>query len=298
MLRNKADVRTVVYMVVITGLLVLQWSLPSFNPFLFVAACLMAVPVAVIAHNHNHVGIWRSRKLNRFTDYWITLFYGFPAFAWIPTHNMNHHKLNNREGDASATWRVSESNNLLTLITYPTISGLYQQPLVREFVKERWAKNRKMAWFYISQALVLVGFLAVAFVIDWRKALLYIFIPQQVSLMTVLVFNYVQHVHADEESPINHSRNFVGWGLNAFLFNNGYHTVHHDSPGMHWSKAPEAHARIADKIDPVLEEKSFFGFLFRVYILGMFVPRFRTRSMRLERIASAQAQQPEQQAAA
>lgn len=297
MLRNNADVRVIAYMVIITGLLVVQWALPSFNPVLFFLACWMAVPVAVIAHNHNHVGIWKSRRLNRLTDYWITLFYGFPAFAWIPTHNMNHHKMNNREGDASATWRLSESNNLLTLLTYPTLSGLHQQPLVRDFIKERWAKNRKMAWFYISQGLVLVAYLAVFFALDWKKALLYIFIPQQVSLMTVLIFNYVQHVHADEESPINHSRNFVGWGLNAFLFNNGYHTVHHDSPGMHWSKAPEAHARIAHTIDPSLTEKSFFGFLFRVYILGMFIPRYRTRSMRLDRMASQQQAAPQQQAA-
>jgi len=24
--------------------------------------------------------------------------------------------------------------------------------------------------------------------------------------------------------------------MNWFLFNNGLHTVHHDNPGLHWSK--------------------------------------------------------------
>jgi beta-carotene hydroxylase len=288
MLRNNADVRVIAYMVVITGLLVVQWALPSFNPVLFFLACWMAVPVAVIAHNHNHVGIWKSRRLNRLTDYWITLFYGFPAFAWIPTHNMNHHKLNNREGDASATWRLSESNNLLTLLTYPTLSGMHQQPLVRDFIKERWAKNRKMAWFYISQGLLLVAYLAVFFALDWKKALLYIFIPQQVSLMTVLIFNYVQHVHADEQSEWNHSRNIVGPALNILLFNNGYHTVHHMNPGMHWSQLPAEHARVAHNIDPSLNEPSFWGMILKFYILAPLFPRFRSRSMRLARLEREQ----------
>jgi fatty acid desaturase len=131
----------------------------------------------------------------------------------------------------------------------------------------------------------LVSFLVAAFLVDWQKALLYIFIPQQVSLFTVLIFNYVQHVHADEESPINHSRNIVGPAMNMCLFNNGLHTVHHGNPGMHWSMAPAAHAKIADQIDPRLNEQSFWGFMARVYLLGLFSKKARSPSMRLERMA-------------
>jgi fatty acid desaturase len=72
--------------------------------------------------------------------------------------------------------------------------------------------------------------------------------------------------------------------MNWCLFNNGLHTVHHDNPGLHWSKAPAAHAKIADGIDPRLNEQSFLWFLFRVYILGIFDKSARGRSMRLERM--------------
>jgi len=99
MLGCAADRRALVYMAVTTGLLVVQWSRDTFSPFLFAACLFMEVSVSVIAHDHNHVTIWKSKPLNALTDYWITLFYGFPAFGWIPTHNQNHHKLNNREGD-------------------------------------------------------------------------------------------------------------------------------------------------------------------------------------------------------
>ena len=138
--------------------------------------------------------------------------------------------------------------------------------------------------FCISQFAILAAFLATAFVIDWKKALLYVFIPQQFGIYTVLIFNYLQHVNADEESSINHSRNVVGPLMNLFLFNNGLHTAHHDNPGLHWSKVPAAHAQIVDQIDPRLNVSSFWGMLFQVYILGLFSKRARMPSLRLERI--------------
>jgi fatty acid desaturase len=100
----------------------------------------------------------------------------------------------------------------------------------------------------------------------------------------VLIFNYVQHIHADEESEFNHSRNITGPVLNFILLNNGYHTAHHISPGIHWSQLKEKHEAIAGKIDPRLNERSFLWFLFRTYILGAFLPSCRTQNMRFERM--------------
>jgi fatty acid desaturase len=287
MLRYRADRRTVVYMAITTALLAVQWVRGTFSWPLFLCAAFMAVTVTVIAHNHNHLGMWKNRRLNALTDYWLTLFYGFPAFAWIPTHNMNHHKFTNRPGDFTLTWRYSERNNLLTLLTYPTISGYHQQRPIREYLGELRRKNRRRMWASLSQYAVLIAFVGVALLIDWRKALLYVVVPQQIGLFVVLVFNYLQHVHADEESEYNHSRNFTGRMLNFFLLNNGYHTVHHARPGTHWSLLGEEHARIADRIDPVLNVKSFWWYLARTFLVAPFVPRWRSRSLRLARLEAS-----------
>jgi fatty acid desaturase len=270
-------------MAITTALLVVQWARDSFSWPLYVLAAFMAVTVTVIAHNHNHLGMWKSRRLNALTDYWLTLFYGFPAFAWIPTHNMNHHKFTNRPGDYTLTWRYSERNNLLTLLTYPTISGYHQQRPIREYLGELRRKNRRRMWASLSQYAVLIAFVGGALLIDWRKALLYVVVPQQIGLFVVLVFNYLQHVHADEESTIDHSRNFTSPLLNFLLLNNGYHTVHHEKPGTHWSRLAEEHERIAHRIDPVLNVKSFWWYLARTFLLAPFVPRWRSRSLRLAR---------------
>lgn len=278
------------YAFLTTTLFVLQW-IYGFNPVAYFVYLFFSIAVTVIAHNHNHVPIWRNATLNKLTDYWLTVFYGFPAFAWIPTHNMNHHSLNNREGDYTITYRLTEHNHLLMLLAYPTMSSIYQQKPIRDYIKRQWTEDRGYFWFCLSQYVLLAIWIAIALVINWKKAIVYVLIPQQVGLFSVLIFNYVQHVHADEESKFDHSRNFLGF-LNKLLFNNGFHTVHHDRAGMHWSMTPEAHEKVKDKISPVLQERSFWGYIFRNYFLGAVVPKYRTVSMRLERMQQKVADYP------
>ena len=272
-------------MAVTTALLVAQWNLAVFQPILYLWFLFMAVSVAIIAHNHNHVPIWRRRPLNIATEYWLTLFYGFPAFGWIPTHNKNHHFLNNKAGDYTITYRVSEKNNILTLLSYPSISSYFQQAPIASYLRTLWRCDRKKFYLAASQYLVLGLYYAAAIVLNWKKAVLFILIPHQVSLFSVLIFNYVQHVHTDEESSYNHARNFVGL-INLALFNNGYHTIHHKSPGIHWSETPAAQREIQMLIDPSLNERSFWWYMVRVYLLAPFHSGFGTVSKRLERINS------------
>ena len=282
-LKEKADIKSLVYIFITTALFITQWIWLGVNPFIYTWFLFMSVAVAVMTHNHNHLPMWRSKVMNVLTDWWLTVFYGFPIFAWIPTHNKNHHKFNNREGDDSITYRVSEKNNFLTLVSYPTISGYYQQKAIANYLKDMKANNKEKFWVSISQYFVLVLWIAAALIIDWEKALLFVIIPQQVSLFSVLIFNYVQHVHANEESEWNHSRNFTGF-LNFLLFNNGYHTIHHHKAGLHWNKVPEAHKEIEKNIDPILLERSFWWYILRSYFLSIIIPKFRTNSMRLERM--------------
>jgi beta-carotene hydroxylase len=282
-LRNSADIKSLAYMLITSLLLILQWQWIGLNLFSYTLYLFMSVAVSVMTHNHNHLPMWNSKKLNVLTDWWLTVFYGFPVFAWIPTHNKNHHRFNNREGDDSITYRISEKNNFLTLVSYPTISGYYQQKAILDYLKLMKSKNKEKFYLSLSQYAILISWVAAAFILDWHKALLFVIIPQQVSLFSVLIFNYVQHVHANEESEWNHSRNFTGF-LNFLLFNNGYHTIHHESAGLHWSKIPEAHKKIENNIDPVLLERSFWWYIIRSYFLSVFIPGFRTISMRLLRI--------------
>jgi fatty acid desaturase len=257
--------------------------LGSIQPILYIWFLFMAVSVAIIAHNHNHVPIWRSRLLNILTDFWLTLFYGFPAFGWIPTHNKNHHALNNKAGDYTITYRISEKNNIFTLLSYPSMSSYFQQKPIATYLKTLWRSDKRKFYLAASQYVLLGVYYVAALLLNWKKAVFFILIPHQVSLFSVLIFNYVQHVHTDEESEYGHSRNFTGL-INLALFNNGYHTVHHKSPGIHWSKTPAAQREILSLIEPSLNERSFWWYIARVYLLAPFHSGFASVSMRQARI--------------
>lgn len=296
MLKYKADIKTLIFLSLTTAILFIQWNygfhwLLVVQLLVYILALYFEITVAVIAHNHNHVPMWKSKVLNHITDYWITLFYGFPAFAWTPTHNKNHHKFNNRQGDYTITYRISESNTVFTLLSYPSISSYFQQHPIAIHLRGLWANNRKKFFIAVGQYVALVLFILIALLIDWKKAILYIIIPQQFSLFSVMVFNYVQHVHADEESKFNHSRNFVSRSTNFLLFNNGYHTAHHHRASIHWSELPAAHAKLEPFIDPSLNEEGFWSYIIRSYVIAPFFPRLRRHSMRLARIAKQQLKQ-------
>ncbi|MEM7030089.1 MAG: fatty acid desaturase [Chloroflexota bacterium] len=284
MLRYTADLKTMLWLTLTLTLFFWQWSLSALTWWLYGPYLYFSIAIAVIVHNHNHVRIWKQASLNHLTDILLTLFYGFPVFGWIPTHNKNHHRHNNTKPDYTRTWRYWEGNSLFTLLTYPAISAYHQQKPIQSYVRHLYSGNKTQFYACLSQIVCLLLWIGVALLLDWRKALLLVIIPQQVSLSTVLCINYLQHVHADEEHAWNHSRNFTGPVLNFFMFNNGYHTVHHKQPALHWSKAPAAHKKIVQQIDPALNEPMMIWYLIRVYILGLIVPAFKPRSMRLKRM--------------
>jgi len=99
------------------------------------------------------------------------------------------------------------------------------------------------------------------------------------GLWGMIFINFIQHVHCDPWSLHNHSRNFVSKLANYLVFNSGFHTVHHEHPGTHWSKLPALHDEIADLVHPDLRQGSILGFCWRAYVLGAIFDRFRTRQI-------------------
>jgi len=256
-----------IYLAAAAAITVVNWRLGYVQPILYAATIFLFFTTAVISHNHNHLGIWRSKTLNLLTSYVIAFFYGHPAVAWVPTHNQVHHKLNNGPGDSSRSPKWFEGNHLAALLVYPILTNFAQTRDIRAFFRDLWKRDRGAFWSAASEYMVFFGIMAALLVIDWRKTLLFIVIPQQGAIFFIQCVNYLQHVEADAASEWNHSRNFVSPILNALLFNNGYHTVHHLKPGVHWSQLPQLHAEHAQKIDPSLLQRSWLRYLGSTYLV-------------------------------
>jgi beta-carotene hydroxylase len=284
--RFAADYRTLVWMLVLApAVMAAQILDPSLIGWLTPLSLYLGVSASVIAHNHNHCPTFANKRANSWFGNWLSIFYGYPTFAWIPTHNLNHHKHVNKAGDATITWRISNSHNVLIAASYFFVSAFYQRIPTKQFAERAKASNPKLHRMIRNQtAFWLLGnaaLLATCILLNGTRAglnvwLFAVALPAVFALWTVHLFNYEQHVHTDPWSSYNHSRNFVSPVLNFLLFNNGYHTAHHENAGLHWSQLPKLDAQIADKIDPTLRQKSVWWYWTRQYLLAPFFPQLGT----------------------
>ncbi len=308
-LRNSADYRSLAWVAIAISLVVAQYCDPALVIYLCPFSCYLAISLGTVTHNHNHRPTFYGRRWNHAFGHVLTFFYGYPSLMWVPTHNLNHHQFVNRPGDATATWRYTNKHNFLVAITYPLVSGFHQRIPIMHYLDR--VKRKKPNLYsiirmqYISWigSYLVMGALA-GFLYSTQPGLgLYLWLfavilPAILSTTVIMVFNYIQHVHTDAWSEHDHSRNFTGWWFNFLFFNNGYHTAHHDDPGLHWSELPQAHAAIADTIDPALNEPNLLWFFLRQYVVAFVFPKLATTQIGARPDADRDTLQQSQESAA
>jgi fatty acid desaturase len=283
-LRFAADVRTLLWSLgLFPGVVALAFAMRAHVAWLLPLSLYAGFCTGVLAHYHNHAPVFEGRRTNALYSVWLSIFYGYPIFAWIPTHNMNHHKFVNGPGDATITWRYTKRDTFLAAVVYFFVSSYFQGPLIAAYVRQARAKSprifRQILAQYASVAAAHVGLLAFAIhargvgpgIATYACSL---GAMAAMGLWGMMFINYLQHVHCDPSSRWNHSRNFVGGLANWFVFNSGYHTAHHEKAGAHWSTLPELHASLAPNIDPELCQPSIAGYLVKTYVLGKVSKRY------------------------
>ena len=284
--RYSADYRTLLWAFFMPVVALSQYARPDLILYLSPISFYLAMSAGVMAHNHNHCPTFKNRSTNTFFACWLSVFYGYPTFAWIPTHNLNHHKLVNKAGDATITWRHTNKHNAFIAFTYFFVSAYYQSEPIKTYIRKARRNNpalfRQIVWQYVIWAGCHIALIALAVallgvfggLIAWTFAF---GLPAFFSLWTMMFFNYIQHVHTDPWSAHNHSRSFTSKLLNFLLFNNALHAAHHEQAGAHWSTLPALHAKIESDIDPSLRTRSFWWFCIKNYVLALVMPSLGTK---------------------
>jgi fatty acid desaturase len=270
MLRFRADLRTLGFLVFYFGLVVGQWiwaPTGAVGVALVICTCLVSWICAVIAHNTVHSPVFKQRVLNKIFQVWVSLSYGFPISDYVPGHNLSHHRFTQQPEDVMRTTRVHFRWNLLNFLMF--------MPAVTPGILRGNAKfqavlgSRAAAWKrqLVIEAVVVWSVKVLCLVLDWKKALLYVVLPHLFANWGIVSVNFLQHDGCDPDHPVNHSRNFVGKFFNWCTLNNGYHGMHHLVPGMHWSLLPQAHAKqIAPTIHPALDQRSLLVYVWKTFI--------------------------------
>jgi beta-carotene hydroxylase len=276
-LRFIADRRALFWaLILFPALPALSYQRPTLAPWLLPIALYLAYCAGALSHNHNHAPVFRGKLANSLYSAWLSFFYGCPLFVWVPTHNQNHHRYLDGPGDATRTHLHAAQDNLWAALSYPTRSAFAQAPMIWAYAVAA-AQRRHPSRFrqiVLETGTVAVGHGAALLLALHghgllRGALLYALalgIPAGFSAWSMMFTNYLQHVGCDHASPDNHSRNFVSAWLNWLVFHAGYHTVHHEHAGSHWSRYPALHALRAARIDARLKQRTILGYCFQTYL--------------------------------
>jgi fatty acid desaturase len=255
---------------------------PSLLPWLSPLLLYCSYLSGVLSHNHNHCPVFVARSANVLYGAWLSFFYGFPSFAWIPSHNRNHHRFLNDAHDASSTLRSPRRDSVVKLLSYPLICSAHQLPLVYEYARRQLRARTPQAARILLEVLALVGghaallYLALHLHGPSTGAQVYVVaigLPALLGNYWMMLTNYLQHVGCQPASRDDHSRNFVSPFWNWFVFDNGFHTVHHERPGVHWSRYRALHEQRAALIAPTLNRGFIIGYALRRYATGKTLER-------------------------
>jgi fatty acid desaturase len=248
------------------------------NVACFAAACFFSFLNGVVIHNHLHQGIFTSRRLNLWFRGVLSFGALYPVTANVAAHNLVHHHFDDGgRPDWVAPGQTQFRWNLMNLIHFPNIVGTITFAGVHRWLQleGRLAFRRQ----YVFEQAVAFGVTGALLVLDFWPGLFFVVLPQLFGARWILRMNLIQHEGCDLGSEWNHSRNFTGRAYNWIMCNNGYHTIHHNRAGLHWSEWAAAHAReVAPRIDPSLNERSMTWYLVRTYLLQQRPPAPARRS--------------------
>ena len=192
LLRHRADRRSLAFVGTYFALIALGYSatLPWWgNLGLTLALCLMSFFCAVITHNSIHSPVFYAPSFNQLFHVALTLAYGHPVNAFVPGHNLSHHRYTQKAKDAMRTSKLRFRWNWLNQLLFSQVVGptIFRDNLA--YV--RYARQAKPRWYrqFMGQLLIYLAYLSAALVLDWQKFLLFVFIPHQYAAWGIMGIN-------------------------------------------------------------------------------------------------------------
>jgi fatty acid desaturase len=238
--------------------IVAAWCVPVLSASAFCAL--------ISTHNTMHTPVFWNKRANRAWQCVLSACIGYPVSVFVPVHNLSHHLGLQTPRDILRTTEVRHRWNLLNLVHHMAMGTVHLHLL--HFAYCAQMRRSRPRWFaqVMWELLAVVVLFAAIVALAGPWGLVLVWGPNICGQLLIVGFGYVQHDGCDHESAYNHSRNFLSPIFNWFIFDNGYHTVHHCKPAVHWSRGRAAHRDLVPKMDPRLDEKSLAAYMWRTFV--------------------------------
>lgn len=194
-------------------------------------------------HHHQHLTTFHSNVLNRLLEIPYGFLTGITSHAWFLHHVIGHHQHYLDQTLDESRWKRDDGTPMREL-EYATVVAATGYP--RAFMAGKLHPKHRMN--FVLMLLLQLILLGILFWYNWQNALFVFLLPMAISLFITAWHTYYHHHGLDTENDHEASWNITHKWYNIFTGNLGYHTAHHLRGGLHWSKLPEFHETIVDKI--------------------------------------------------
>lgn len=197
----------------------------------------------------------------------LSLAYGHPVTSYVPGHNLSHHKYTQQRKDVMRTTKLQYSWHFVNGFMFFVKIGIDMIANDASYFKVQRKLGRPIVKQLEIEQYILWSITAILVIWDWKRWIVVAFLPHLYAKFCIISLNLLQHDGCDPDSKYNFARNFTGKWLNFFCYNNGYHTIHHLHPGLHWSVLPERHEKeLLPYIAPSLDQPYVLTYIWRTFI--------------------------------
>lgn len=209
--------------------------------------------IAAWNHHHQHVHTFSKPVLNRALEIIYGFQTGIVGFGWMLHHNLGHHANYQDQTKDESAWKSKKWKRYHPLIYtwIVTITAYYRAWNV-------WNKHHKIQKKFLYMCLIqcVLLFSLIAYQpLQWTIIFL---IPMITWLVITVYTTYHHHSWLESDDPYKSSYNIIEPRYNFLTGNLGYHTAHHLKGWLHWSKLPEFHKSIENKIEKKYYKKYNF----------------------------------------
>ncbi|VAW60075.1 hypothetical protein MNBD_GAMMA11-1293 [hydrothermal vent metagenome] len=253
--RHKEDRWPVLIILFLTALDFILYFTVNNTLVLFTYYLVMILPKGTICawnHHHQHIFTFRNAFLNRSMELVYALHTGVTTHLWRLHHVLGHHLNFLDQQKDESRWKRKNGETMGVLeYTFNVALTAYSRGYT---VGKKHPKQQKL---FLTYSVITFVFVATLLWYNPLAGLFLFALPMITSLLFTAFVTYGHHSGLDTQEEFEASHNNLSPLYNFFTGNLGYHTAHHHKQGVHWSKLPELHAKIAGQIPKRLYKTSY-----------------------------------------
>ena len=245
--RYHADKRPIAIFCGLFGLDVLVFYLDFAAGWLLLYAVLAWLPKTMITawnHHHQHVPTFFSPILNFGLEVVYSFQTGVLPNGWVLHHNLGHHPNFTKGALDESAW-VRPNGRVMQPFEYTVRVSLLSYPLI---VRNCFRFAPRYGIRFGLGALASLAVFLFFYLQNPFAAIVLFLIPGVCSIFATVWHTYKHHAGLLTEKEEEASWNMLDPFYNKLTGNLGYHTAHHISCGTHWSRLPDLHAKLQDRI--------------------------------------------------